>query len=160
MKKISVVISIVILLVLTVVPAFAAGGPSANRGSGTAICTGNQAGLATGSQARYGYHQAGYGMRNPYALSGTITVLDANSQTVSVNVSCGNGMVNSSIGTEVTIQTTQNTRFLLRNEDGTVTSISFADLVVGESVSSHGSLVDGVWTASRVTMGALLSCVN
>jgi hypothetical protein len=158
MKKIAVLTLVVVMLVVTVVPAFAAGGPQS--GSGTGICTGNQSGLGSGSMARNGGQQSAFGIRTPFALSGTITGLDSQAKTVSVAVSCGNRLAYPYIGSEVTLLTGQSTRFLLRNDDGTATPITFADLVIGESVSSHGSLVDGVFTASRVTMGALLTCVN
>jgi len=59
----------------------------------------------------------------------------------------------------VTLVTGDSTRFLLRNEDGTATQISFDDLGIGQNISSHGTLVNGVWTATRITSGALLTCL-
>jgi hypothetical protein len=160
MKKLTVVILVVAMLALSVVPAFAAGGPPEDRGSASGSCTGTQLAAATRNQANYGMGQpADYGSRAPYALSGTISAIDPLSQSVTVSVACGNWMVKSYIGTEVTLQTTATTRFLLRNESGTATLLTIADLVVGQTVSSQGTLVDGIFTASRVTMGALLTCL-
>ncbi len=160
MKKITVITIVFVMLALSVVPAFAAGGPANGLGTGNGICTNHPAGLGTGSQARYGAQMAGFGVRTPYALSGTITSLDPQAQAVTLEVSCGNRLAYPYVAKQVTLQTTQATRFLLRNADTTATPITLAELVVGETVSSHGSLVDGVFTASRVTMGALLTCAN
>ncbi len=153
MKKIAILAILVVLLAVSVVPAFAANGPQYNRGTGAGICTGDQ--VHTG-----GNPQARLGIRNPFALSGTITALDPQTKTVTVAISCGNRLVDSYLGTEVTLQTIESTRFLLRNADGTTSPITYNELVIGESVSSHGSLVDGVFSASRVTMGALLFCIQ
>jgi hypothetical protein len=164
MKKLSIVIVVVAMLALSVVPALAAGGPSANQGTGAGTCTGTQtnlqAGSATRSQAGYsGGMQAAYGSRAPYALSGTITLVNSDAQTITVNVACGNTLVKSYIGSDVALKISASTRLLLRNADGTATPISFADLQVGQTVSSQGSLVNGAFTASRVTVGALLNCL-
>jgi hypothetical protein len=168
MKKLAVLTLVVTMLALSVVPAFAAGGPPANRGTASGNCTGDQvgpgagyqAGLGTGYQPGLGTgNQNGFGVRTPYAVSGTIYALDPVAKTVSVTVSCGNRLVAPYIGTEVTLQTNDITRFLLRNEDGSVTPITFAELMVGETISSHGTLVNEVFTATRITMGALLNCL-
>ena len=163
MKKLTVITLVVIMLAASVVPALAAGGPPANRGTGTGVCDGNQ--IGSGSQYAYGNQssfgsQAGRGLRTPYALSGTITAVDAANQTIQVNITCGNRLAYPYYNQEVTLVTNSTTRFLLRNADGSVTPITFADLAVGDQISSHGSLVDGVWTASRITSGALLNCLS
>jgi hypothetical protein len=160
MKKFAVLTLVVVMLTLSVVPALAAGGPPVNRGTGSGVCTGDQVGLGTSSQAGLGnINQKSFGVRTPYAVSGTIIALYPAAKTVIVNVTCGNRLVQPYIGTDVTLQTTESTRFLLRNSDGSVTPITFAELEVGENVSSHGILADGVFTATRVTMGALLNCL-
>jgi hypothetical protein len=130
--------------------------------------TSNQYGLGSGEQARtgtgslygYGNKQTRFGIPTPYALSGTIAEVDLQAQTVTVAVACGNRLLAPYIGTNVPLQTTDSTRFLQRNADGTATPISLSDLIPGESVSSHGSLVNGVFTASRLTQGALLTCLQ
>ncbi len=38
--------------------------------------------------------------------------------------------------------------------DTGTTAITLADLQVGQNVSAQGKLVDGVWTAARITAGA------
>lgn len=150
MKKLAVLALVVTLLAISVVPALAAGGPPANRGTTSGNFTGAQAGPAVGNQSSFG-------VQTPFALSGTITAADEG--TVSVEVSCGNRAVKPYIGTIVTLQTDEYTRFLERNDDGTATPIPFAELEVGQTVSSHGSLADGVFTATRLTVGALLYCL-
>ena len=163
MKKLTVLTLVVIMLAVSVVPALAAGGPPAERGTGSGICDGSHTGYgsqnAYGSQGGYG-SQAGNGLRTPFALSGTITTVDATNQTVSVSVACGNRLAYPYVEQEVTLVTNSSTRFLLRNADGSVTPITFADLAAGQQISSHGALVEGVWTASRITSGALLNCLS
>jgi len=144
MKRLFVVFLVVIMLAVSVVPAFAAGGPPADRG--TAAGSGN-------------IEKTSFGIRNPYALSGTISSIDGANRTVTVAVACGNRLVKPYIGQEVTLLTTENTRFLVRNADGTVTPITFEDLVEGQNVSSHGTFLNSTWAATRVTMGALLYCL-
>ncbi len=172
MKRIIVLTLVVLMLSVTAMPAFAKGPAPANQGTRDAGCGDNQTGLGTqtgfGVQASFGGTGSGvqagfrvqisFGERAPYALSGTISALDAEAQTVTVTVACGNRLSQPSIGTDVILQTTDATRFLLRVADGTATPITFADLAVGQKISSHGALVDGVWTAIRVTSGALLYC--
>jgi hypothetical protein len=143
MKKL-IVVSLLVMLAVSVVPAFAAGGPPAGRGA--AVGSGNT-------------DKTSFGVRNPYALSGTINFIDDTNRKVTVAVTCGNRLVQPYFGQEVILQTTENTRFLLRNPDGTVTPIAFEDLVEGQKISSHGTLLNSTWTATRVTMGALLYCL-
>ncbi len=151
MKKITVISLVVIMLALSAVPAFAKGNQPATHGTGIGICTGTGTSIDSGTQN-------GFGVRSPYALSGPISAIDTEARTVIVAITCGNRLAQPFIGQEVTLQTTDNTRFLLRNSDGSVSPITFDDLAVGQNVSSHGIVVDGVWTAIRVTSGALLNC--
>ncbi len=144
MKKITVISLVVLMLALSVVPAFAKGPGPANNGSATGTSTGTQ---------------VGFGVHNPYALSGTISGVDPHAHTVTVSVACGNRLVNPFIGQEVTLQTTATTRLLQRNPDGTATPITFEDLQIGQTVSSHGSLQNDTFTAIRVTVGAELNCL-
>jgi len=163
MKKLTIISIVVILLAVSVVPALAAGNAPAGRGAASGICIGDQTryGTQNGYGSKTGYRsQSGYGINNPYALSGTITSINSENHTVAVLIACGNRLADPYDGQEVTLSTTASTRYLLRNADGTVTPISFEELASGQTVSSHGSLVDGVWTASRITSGALLSCIQ
>jgi hypothetical protein len=88
-----------------------------------------------------------------FTLAGKITAVEGS--TVSVYVVGGNPMVHPSIEMELPIQTTDSTRFLLKTDTGTVV-ISLADLAIDQNVSVQGNVVDGVWTASRLTVGAEL----
>ena len=142
MKKLIIVSLVMLLLAVSVVPAFAAGGPPAERG-----------------KANGNGNQAGFGVQAPYALSGVISSLDTTNRTVTVTVACGNRLVKTYVGQDVTLLTAANTRFLLRNPDGTATPIAFEDLEVGQNISSHGTFTDGLWAATRVTVGATLSCL-
>ena len=90
--------------------------------------------------------------RGIFALVGTITALDTTAMTVTVQVSSGNRLVKPYIGTALTISTDQATRFLLRNPDGEATPITFADLSVGQHISSRGRVVESAWKALRITV--------
>ena len=93
---------------------------------------------------------AGPGPRGTFALSGKITSIGDGS--VTVQVLAGNVLVKPYLTKDVTVVVTTSTRFLLK--DGTV--IAFADLKVGDAVSVNGTVVNQVWTASRITVGAKL----
>ncbi len=134
MKKILVLILTLALLAVAVIPAAAAGhGPGGGNGGGN----GNGSGI--------------------FAMAGTIAAVDSMNQAVTVKAVTGNKLVQPFIGQEVRLQTTTTTRFLLRNADGTCTAISFADLKTGQNVSVNGKLAGDVWTAQRITVGALLT---
>jgi hypothetical protein len=92
--------------------------------------------------------------KNPlFALVGRITAIEGS--TVTVNVLAGNPLARPYVGQTLDIQTTVNTRFLLKDADGTV-AISLEDLAVDQNVSVQGKVVDGVWTATRITVGAAI----
>jgi hypothetical protein len=135
MKKIIVLSLALALLSATVFPAYAGYGPQA--------CKGRVAATSRGT----------------FAMSGTLSSIDPATLTVTVTVVCGSKLVKPYIGQDLTIQTTDSTRFLMRNPDGTATPITFADLEVGQNVSINGRLANDVWIAGRITVGALLSCL-
>ncbi len=125
MKKIAWLFVVVGLLVVTAMPTLAAGGPP----------------------------PGGKGARAPFALAGTIT--DLSGTVVTVQVVSGNRLVKDYIGQSLPLQTTSNTRYLLKTSSGTV-PITFADLQVGQDISVSGTLANNVWTADRITVGASL----
>jgi hypothetical protein len=138
MKKILVLALVVTLLAISVVPAFAAADAPVRSRNGDE------------GAYRYGYP--------PFAIAGVITALSTDG-IVTVKVICGNLVVRPYIDTEVDLITNEMTKFLERNENGTATPITFDDLAVGDQISAHGRLVDGVWKTSRITVGALLACI-
>jgi len=89
-----------------------------------------------------------------FTLTGFITAIDGT--TVTVRVVGGNPVAHPVIGQAVAIQTTAQTRFLLKNADGTTTPITLGDLEVGQGVSVQGVLTNEAWTANRITVGASL----
>ena len=127
MKKSLVVLMVVVLLAMSAVPAFAAKGVPPQP---TAPNKGGQ-----------------------FTLVGTIAAIDGS--VVSVTVVSGNPIAKPYIGQTVALQTTAATRFLLTTPTGTVV-ITLADLQVGQNVSAQGKLASGVWTANRITTGALI----
>jgi len=140
MKKFFVLTLVLALLAATVVPALAAGNPSAGNGRGGRCGTGK-------------------GGNAPFALAGTIVSLDTEARTVTISVACGNKLVKPFIGQNLTIQTTATTRFLLRNPNSTATPITYADLEFDQKVSVNGQFANNVWNASRITVGADLTCL-
>ncbi len=84
-------------------------------------------------------------------LVGTITALDTETQSFTVDVV--GGRAQTYVGQEITVQTTEATRFI-RRDDTTISWITFDDLNVGDAVSLWGVLnADGTITAWRVTTG-------
>ena len=134
MKKYFVLVLVLTLLAAAVVPAMAAGGPPPGKGTG-----------------RSG--------KMPFAFSGTIEMADPDAGTVTITVVCGNILAKPYFDEALTIQTGDETRFLLRNPGGTATPVEFDYLEAGQKVSVHGQITDGVWTASRITVGAELTCL-
>ena len=95
----------------------------------------------------------------PFTLVGTITAIDATAKTVTVQVLRGNTVIKAYIGQTVTLTTATATKF--RFTDGKKTTlIKFSDLKIGDAVSASGTLSDGIWTASRITVGAKLDCLK
>jgi hypothetical protein len=137
MKKLFILTVLMVLLAIAVTPALAAGGPHGGYARG--------AGMGAGKNAPANL-----------ALAGTIASLDPGAQTVTVKVVSGNILVKDYIGQNLTFQTNDSTRFLLRNQDGYATPVTFSDLVVDQKVSVNGELANGVWTATRITIGAKL----
>jgi hypothetical protein len=143
MKKMLVLLVVLMLTFAMVIPAAAGNGP----GGG-----GNGGGSGTGP----GTGQEQQGTRGTFAITGTIAAIGTN--TVTINVSRGNKLVQPYLGTQVTVTVTSGTRYLYK--DGTtITTIGFADLKVGQPVSVNGILANNVWTVSRITVGASLSCL-
>jgi hypothetical protein len=89
-------------------------------------------------------------------LVGKIAAIGTN--TVTIDVIRGNKLVQPYIGSQVTVTVTSRTRYLYK--DGTTTRpIGFADLKVGQKDSVNGTVANNVWTVSRITVGAALSCL-
>ncbi|MEZ0397116.1 MAG: DUF5666 domain-containing protein [Anaerolineales bacterium] len=138
MKKFSVILLVLVLALALVAPAAAAGNGPGSGGSGN----------GNGQQ----------GPRGTFAITGTITAIGPN--TVTVQVYRGNTLVQPYLGTPVTVTVTAGTRYLFKSSSAaTATAITFADLRVGNPVSVNGTLANNVWTASRITVGASLSCL-
>ena len=98
--------------------------------------------------------------RGTFSLVANISAIDSVSGAVTVTVITGNKLVKSYIGQNLVMTTTASTRYLYKSSATAVpVAITFADLKVGDAVSVNGKLVTGVWTASRITVGASLTCL-
>jgi hypothetical protein len=138
MKKIFILFVVLVMVFAFAIPAAANGfGPGGGMGSGTT--------------------QGQPGGRGTYVIVGTITNLGTNS--VSINVVRGNRLGQATIGTQVTLNITPQTLFFSRSGT-TITQISFADLKVDDQVSVNGIVSNNDWTVYRITVGALLSCLQ
>jgi hypothetical protein len=84
-----------------------------------------------------------------YSLSGRITAIDPVARTVTVWVKTGNVLVKPYAGFEIVLHTTIDTTYEVSNSP---TSLTFEQLRVGYDISSIGYLMDGVWTATRITV--------
>lgn len=136
MKKYIVALLVLVLTLALVAPAAAAGNGPGSGGSGS------------GQQ----------GPRGTFAITGTIAAIGPN--TVTIQVYRGNTLVQPYLGTPVTVTVTAGTRYLFKSSTAaTATTITFADLRVGNPVSVNGTVANNVWTASRITVGATLSCL-
>jgi len=143
MKKMLVLLVVLMLTFAIVIPAAAGNGPGGGGNGG-----GNGTGPGTG--------QGQQGTRGTFAITGTIAAIGTNS--VTINVTRANKLVQPYLGTQVTVTVTSGTRYLYK--DGTtITTIGFADLKVGQPVSVNGILANNIWTVSRITVGASLSCL-
>jgi hypothetical protein len=142
MKKLSILLLALVLMLTSAVPAFAAGGkppvpPGPNPGP-------------------IEFH-ARFGMIH-FALVGEITQVNLETGVVKVTVACGNFLVRPYLGQELSLKTNEGTRFLLRSDTGVVTPITLADLQVGDEVSAGGKLVDDNFKAARITVNPLMHC--
>ena len=148
MKKWIVMFVVVILTFAIVIPAFAKSNGPFGGGSGG----GNNFGIGTGSVNGF----AQRGSRGIVTMVGTIAAIGTNA--VTIDVYSGNKLVHPYLGTQVIVTVNPQTRYLL--QDGvTTTIISFAALMVGQPVSVNGTLTNTIWAASRITVGASLSCL-
>jgi uncharacterized protein (DUF2141 family) len=97
--------------------------------------------------------------RGNFTLVGYVSAVDATSGTVTVSVLKGNKLVQPYLNTDLVMTTTAKTSYLYKSSATAVAvPITFADLKVGDAVSVSGSLANNVWTASRITVGASLTC--
>jgi hypothetical protein len=142
MKKIIILFVVLVMVFAFTIPASAGGfGPGGGNGPG---------GMGSGNG------QGQQGSRGTFAMVGKIAVIGAN--TITIDVIRGNKLVQPYIGSQVTVTVTPQTRYLYK--DGTtIKPIGFADLKVGQKVSINGTVVNNVWTASKITVGASLSCL-
>src|SRR5512135_1938587 len=130
MKKMIVLLVVLAVAFAVVLPAAAAGNGPGGAGNGTGIHTGT----GTGQQ----------GARGTLAISGTIGAVGTD--TITVEVLRGNKLVQAYIGTQVSVNVTASTRYLLR-EGNAITLITFADLKAGQKVSMNVTVNEGTWTA-------------
>ena len=90
----------------------------------------------------------GPGGSGTFAVVGAIKGLDGTE--VTVLVYRGNVLGEQMLGQFLTVSTTDETRLLLQGG----IPIALADLALDQIVSVNGQVADGVWEATRITVGA------
>jgi hypothetical protein len=198
MKKVTLLSLVLILLAVTVVPVMAARGNPNSQGNGNSAGQGNAGGNrdqqnqqdrdrnkdqdrnqdsdrssnpGSGGNGNHGGSQS----RTPFYLQGIISALDAGAGTVTVTLTHGNAKVKEYIGTDLTLQTNENTMIFQITQgdevsgtlgidvsggsssyDGGTPSnripITFDQMAVGQKVAIHGNLSDSVYTARLITV--------
>ena len=93
------------------------------------------------------------GKSGSFTLAGVIPAI--NGTAVTVQVTGGNPIVREYVGQTLALQTTSRTRYLLKTDTGTVL-FTFADLAIGQRVSTSGTVANNVWTATHIAVGATL----
>jgi len=151
MKKIWITLLLVVLLALAVIPAAASGnGPGDPKGPGVPQAV--PQGTAVASQQR--------SPRGIFTITGTVSAIDTVNNTVTIMVSRGNKLTQPYLGTDVTVVTSTTTKFLYKSSTtATATKIAITDIQVGNPVSVTGTVKNFTWTATRITVGANLSCL-
>jgi hypothetical protein len=116
-------------------------------------------------------------MRTPFYLQGTISAIDTGTGRLTVTLMHGNAQVKEYLGTDLTLQTSDGTLIFQitqgeETDEGTEQTatpttnsnpssdgsdsnripITFDQLVIGQKVTIHGNLVDGVYTARLITV--------
>jgi hypothetical protein len=89
-----------------------------------------------------------------FALVGEVTAVDAEAETITVNVHTGNSLIKQYIGRELTLATGADTLFLRFGEE--CEQITFADVELGAYISANGQVVNDLFVAKRVTVGVPL----
>jgi hypothetical protein len=190
MKKITVLCLVLVLLAASAVPVMAARGGNNGHGNGQGQGNGNNGGDQDEKQQQDrnrdkdknsnpgsggNVNQQHIHRRAPFYLQGTISALDAGLGTITVTLTHGNAKVKENIGTNLTLQTDDNTMIFqitqgneisgtLGTDSGDVADtdddgepsnripITFDQLAVGQKVAIHGNLVDQVYTARLITV--------
>lgn len=175
MKKIVILFVVLVMVFAFTIPA-SAGRNSPGCGVGPGDGTGPVGGLgpiggngSCGSDSGYGplggngsggtvsgNGQVKQAARGIFTMTGTITAIGTSM--VTVNVLQGSKLVQPYLDTQMAVTVTSQTRYLYK--DGTTTTtIGFSALQVGQKVSVQGRLANNIWTVSRITVGASLSCL-
>ncbi|MCS7011615.1 MAG: hypothetical protein NZL98_09615 [Anaerolineales bacterium] len=152
MKKILLPLILVVLLAVSIIPA-AAG----QSGPGTGPQTTPQP-APQGQGTMTTYRQSS--PRGTFTVTGKVTAVDAVNKTITLTVLRSNKLVKAYVNTDVTIVTTSTTKFLYKSTStATATKITLSDIQVGDYISATGTVANNVWTTTRVTEGATLSCL-
>jgi hypothetical protein len=112
-----------------------------------ALAAGPRGGQA--QQHRQGNYQGERPVRRSFSLVGVITAIEGS--TITVEVYHGNRIGQAYSGEEVAVQVTDSTRYRQWAADG-CTPIAFDDVEAGVTASIQGTVLDGIFTAQRVTV--------
>ncbi|MCI0518886.1 MAG: hypothetical protein L0Z70_01345 [Chloroflexi bacterium] len=85
-------------------------------------------------------------------------IVNIESGMITVNVVTGSTLVKPYIGMDLPIHLNNQTRILVKTDDGTVVG-TFSDLEVGQIVSVRGSYTNDEFTAKLITIDSCPSCL-
>jgi hypothetical protein len=159
MKKVLLPLILVVLLAVAVIPASAGNGP----GSGPGGQPGNPAVIPQPDPKGQGtmtiFRQSS--PRGSFAIVGTITAIDPIEKTITLTVLRANYLARTYVNMELTVITTETTKFLYKvTMDTPAIATTFDELAIDDVVSINGISVDDIFTAKRVTEGASLKSLH
>ena len=91
-----------------------------------------------------------------FSLVGTVTAVGEDS--ITVLVQAGNRNVKDYVGLELTLLIDDHTKVMQWTDEGSV-PVTLADVQVDDAVNVHGKVVEGVYTAMRITVDVPLYCL-
>lgn len=156
MKKIVITLVLVFMLAVAVIPAAAAGNGPGGGGNSQPAPQATPLGIAVSTQLSTQQKSP----RGTFTITGYISDIDIENNTVTVTVIKGNKLIQPYIDTDIVLTITTKTRFYYKTADSLfATRITFADLAIDDPVSVNGTVKDFVWTTTRITVGATLDCL-
>jgi len=92
-----------------------------------------------------------------FSLVGAVTAVGEDSITVLVHA--GNRNVKDYVGLELTLLVDEDTKYMQWTEEGSVPA-SLAEVMVDDYVNVHGKVLEGVYTAKRITIDVPVYCLT
>jgi len=150
-KKLIVLIIVALIALVAVVPVLAAGNGNGNGGSGNGNSNGN-------GSSGHGHKGPGGRAQQYFSVLGTITAIVGDTITVEVSEGSWAVLENVDVGDNLEVTVTDDTLYYEWTPDGRVPVTDENPIEVEDTTNIHGTVVDGVFTADRVTVDVV--CQN